>query len=190
MDNTPRLQGQYLLRGNSERNAGGEQAWPAEHSMEPRRRLSSRGRQTRDIDAVVGLRIRMIRELRQLSQGELGAAIGVTFQQVQKYEAGMNRVAVSTLVDIAHALRVSAALLLEGVESGHAPCTVAWKRLPREEQLLVLEAYAEISEADIRRHVLNLLQSIADHSHGEVRGSLENVVRSIRPGSRTLPRSA
>ena len=54
------------------------------------------------VDVAVGARIRTIRKSRGLSQGALGAALGLTFQQVQKYERGANRVSASKLVEIAN----------------------------------------------------------------------------------------
>jgi transcriptional regulator with XRE-family HTH domain len=58
------------------------------------------------VDEYVGKRVRALRKERRLSQGALGERIGVTFQQVQKYEKGTNRVSASTLYDIARALQV------------------------------------------------------------------------------------
>lgn len=66
------------------------------------------------VDQQVGVNIRRIRKLRQFSQDKVAQAIGVTFQQLQKYERGSNRVSASKLVEIAAALEVSAADLLEG----------------------------------------------------------------------------
>ncbi len=59
---------------------------------------------TRETDIAIGATIKILRKQAGLSQERLAAAIGVTFQQVQKYEKGTNRVAVSTLIAICHAL--------------------------------------------------------------------------------------
>lgn len=64
------------------------------------------------VDIELGARIRARRSERKMSQEQLAAAIGVTFQQVQKYEKGVNRVAASTLVDISDALGIAAGELL------------------------------------------------------------------------------
>ena len=64
------------------------------------------------IDIHVGLRIRTTRRERGLSQDQLGRALGITFQQVQKYERGVNRVSASMLVKTARALGCSAASFL------------------------------------------------------------------------------
>ena len=62
---------------------------------------------TSDIDRRVGLRLKAARIRASLSQGKLGEAVGITFQQIQKYEKGSNRIAVSTLHRIASFLDVS-----------------------------------------------------------------------------------
>ncbi|WP_445215446.1 helix-turn-helix domain-containing protein [Bradyrhizobium sp. Pa8] len=59
------------------------------------------------MDSEIGRRIRLIRVQRNLSQEELGAVLGVSFQQVQKYEKGVNRVAASRLADVASRLSTS-----------------------------------------------------------------------------------
>ncbi|TWB34340.1 helix-turn-helix domain-containing protein [Nitrospirillum pindoramense] len=69
------------------------------------------------IDRDVGARLCLRRRSLGMSQAELGAAIGVTFQQVQKYEKGINRMAVSTLYEVAKALGVPITYFLEGMEA-------------------------------------------------------------------------
>ena len=69
------------------------------------------------VDIAVGLRIRLARKMRGQSQQALAEAIGVTFQQVQKYERGANRVSASMLARIAAELRVSVAELFGPVEA-------------------------------------------------------------------------
>jgi len=64
------------------------------------------------IDVQLGRQIRSRRELKGVTQAQLAAAVGVTFQQIQKYERGANRVSASRLVQIAKALETSAAALL------------------------------------------------------------------------------
>src|SRR3954463_12198031 len=64
------------------------------------------------IDRVVGQRLRKIREAAGLSQGALDRASGITFQSIQKYEKGMNRISVGRLVQLAKALGTTAAVML------------------------------------------------------------------------------
>lgn len=69
------------------------------------------------IDIIVGRNVRAKRETRGISQGELGAACGVTFQQIQKYESGHTRISASRLVEIHRALGCSILDLFEGVDT-------------------------------------------------------------------------
>jgi len=70
------------------------------------------------IDEHVGRRVRMRRRMLAMSQGKLGDALGLTFQQVQKYEKGTNRIGASRLQQISHILQVPVAFFFE----------VPWKR--------------------------------------------------------------
>ena len=69
------------------------------------------------MDAEVSRRIKLERQKAGLSQGALGAQIGVTFQQVQKYESGSNRVTIGRLVQIAVALGIPVAAFTDGLEA-------------------------------------------------------------------------
>ena len=67
-------------------------------------RSSVSTKRTPELEAVIGARVRVARIAARMSQGDLGAAVGITFQQVQKYERGKDRVAASTLQGFAAAL--------------------------------------------------------------------------------------
>jgi transcriptional regulator with XRE-family HTH domain len=67
-----------------------------------------------ELDVLVGQNVRLYRMARLMSQAELGRQIGVTFQQVQKYEKGINRIGAGCLIQIAQAIEVSATALLRG----------------------------------------------------------------------------
>lgn len=69
------------------------------------------------IDEVVGARIRALRMSHGLSQSGLADLVGITFQQIQKYETGVNRVSASRLWDIARAMRVPVSYFFEGIEA-------------------------------------------------------------------------
>ncbi|MDD3289125.1 MAG: helix-turn-helix transcriptional regulator [Alphaproteobacteria bacterium] len=69
------------------------------------------------IDARVGRRLALARSLCGLSQGRLGALVGVTFQQIQKYEHGTNKISASNLLRLANALNVSIDWFFEGAEA-------------------------------------------------------------------------
>ncbi len=72
------------------------------------------------VDVHVGKRIRQRRWMVGMTQQQLGEAVGIKFQQIQKYETGMNRVSASRLWDIADALDVSVSFFFEGYEEGKA----------------------------------------------------------------------
>ena len=75
------------------------------------------------IDKHVGSRVRMRRMMLSMSQEKLGDALGVTFQQVQKYEKGANRIGASRLHHIARILQVPVAFFFEGAPDLQAVCT-------------------------------------------------------------------
>ena len=118
------------------------------------------------IDVEIGLAIRRLRKQRAMSQEAVGDAVGVTFQQLQKYERGTNRISASTLVKTAAVLGVQAADLLPQTE---AP------RLPPSAQLLtsvrgaeeLLKGYAAIKSARQRRVVMSLVNALRELSEPE-----------------------
>jgi len=77
--------------------------------------MASIPRKCTAVDIKLGERLRVMRQNLGLSQSDLGAAIGVSFQQIQKYEAGKNRVAVSTMLALTDHLGISAARFLRGI---------------------------------------------------------------------------
>jgi transcriptional regulator with XRE-family HTH domain len=111
------------------------------------------------IDVAVGARIRARRLELGMSQTKLAKALGLTFQQVQKYERGDNRVSASTLVRTASALGVATAALLGEGE----PATVrpVFHQLATPGALDLIDAYARIEEADVRRALLTLARTLA-----------------------------
>ena len=76
------------------------------------------------VDVYVGARVCAMRMQRGMNQSQLGAALGISFQQVQKYEGGANRISASRLFDIATALRVPFSHFVEGYDSGQAVAEV------------------------------------------------------------------
>jgi transcriptional regulator with XRE-family HTH domain len=81
------------------------------------------------IDAHVGSWLRMRRMMLGMSQEKLGEAFGLTFQQVQKYEKGVNRMGSSRLQHAAHILQVSVPFFFEGAPGGHELRKTAHRRL-------------------------------------------------------------
>lgn len=122
---------------------------------------STRAGKVDPLDVQIGRRVRRLRAARGLSQTELGAAISVTFQQIQKYEAGTNRIAASTLVRIADALDVSPDELLSGEASlpdGAADVRPSLLATPGAEALLI--GYAKLGSETLRRAVLSLVREM------------------------------
>jgi transcriptional regulator with XRE-family HTH domain len=107
---------------------------------------------------------RILRKRRKMSQQELGKAIGVTFQQVQKYEKGTNRVGASRLHLVATALNVPIAELFDGTtEAGGA--LKATKSVAFDSHALQLaEAFVKISDKEIRSSLVTLAEAMARKS--------------------------
>jgi transcriptional regulator with XRE-family HTH domain len=122
------------------------------------------------VDKYVGSRVRMRRIMLGMSQEKLGEALGLTFQQVQKYEKGTNRVGASRIQQIAEILQVPVSFLFEGGPSGAAsaggfnegpsPSYVS-DFLATSEGLALTRAFTRISDAKLRRSIVELVEQIA-----------------------------
>ena len=129
------------------------------------------------VDVHVGARIRMRRIMVGLSQERLGDGLGITFQQIQKYEKGTNRVGASRLQAISGILGVSPSYFFEGAENpdpsaprvddgaiGGINGFIASK-----EGLELNKAFVKITDAKIRKSIVGLVRTLADQSDdGEV----------------------
>jgi len=113
------------------------------------------------IDVHVGRRIRLRRTLLGMSQEKLGKAIGLTFQQVQKYEHGANRVGASRLFRIAQVLGVPISFFFDEIPA-EAPGTLS-DAGKSPETLELARRYRRIAEPKVRRRVLDLVMSLARH---------------------------
>ena len=127
------------------------------------------------IDVAVGLRLRTLRKSRSMSQEQLGRALGITFQQIQKYERGTNRISASMLVKSARALEVSPNTLLpdEGDPTPRSPAILTLLAQMRGVEELV-ETYARIKSPRLRRAVLQLARSLAANSEAEAPEPVEH----------------
>lgn len=107
------------------------------------------------VDVHVGKRIRHRRWMNGTTQQQLAESVGIKFQQIQKYETGMNRVSASRLWDIAHVLGVPVAFFFEGYEEEAAPAAAAGGMpndiLGDKEALDLLRSYYAIPENQRRR---------------------------------------
>ncbi len=111
------------------------------------------------IDVAVGARIRIRRRWLGLSQTQLANALGITFQQVQKYERGANRVSASMLVKIAAKLETTVAALVG--EDGQAPVeAIIYAQLATPGATDLLAAFAGIQDGEVRRALLTIAQGL------------------------------
>ena len=123
------------------------------------------------IDIHVGSRIRLRRTMLGMSQEKLGESLGITFQQIQKYEKGTNRVGASRLQQISEVLQVPVSFLFDGGPSGTAggeasaesasPAYIA-DFLATSEGLALTRAFTRIADSKLRRSIVGLVEQIAD----------------------------
>ena len=121
------------------------------------------------IDRHVGSRVRMRRMLVGMSQEKLGEALGLTFQQVQKYEKGTNRIGASRLHRIASVLGVPIEFFYEGAPLGSAALTGFAESsstyvsdfLSTSEGVHLVKAFLAIKDSKIRRKVVELMAALA-----------------------------
>ena len=114
------------------------------------------------IDLMLGERIRSRRRALGLSQASLGRAVGLTFQQIQKYERGVNRVSVSTLTAICQALAMPLERMIAGLGDDPAAAPAPTDRGPPVEGVeSLLSAYGSIRRRQRRRTALTFVQTLA-----------------------------
>ena len=132
------------------------------------------------IDVHVGARVRLRRTLLGMSQEKLGEAIGLTFQQVQKYERGANRVGASRLYDLSRVLDVPVSFFFDDIDPETAAASMAEAStaesdagqhepdpMMRRETLELVRAYYRIPDPQIRRRLFDLTKAIANACVGE-----------------------
>ena len=122
------------------------------------------------VDKYVGSRVRMRLIMLGMSQEKLGEALGLTFQQVQKYEKGTNRVGASRIQQISEILQVPVSFLFEGGPSGIAsgenfsegtsPAYVS-DFLATSEGLALTRAFTRIPDPKLRRSIVDMVEQIA-----------------------------
>ncbi len=133
------------------------------------------------IDIHVGNRVRMCRTLMGMSQERLGQALGLTFQQVQKYERGMNRIGASRLWDISQVLNTPISFFYEGISEDaenlsprhinenssstksvqDVMLTLDTNPLNRKETLELVRAYYRIPDRNAAHRIFDLIKSLA-----------------------------
>lgn len=103
------------------------------------------------VDAHVGKRIRHRRWMIGVTQQQLAEKVGIKFQQIQKYETGMNRVSASRLWDIADSLGVTISFFFEGLAEGAQTANAGADMMADKEALELVRSYYAIPEAQRRR---------------------------------------
>ena len=116
------------------------------------------------VDQLVGQNIRICRLQRGLSQTELGQRVGVTFQQIQKYEKGANRVGASRLTQIADVLQVALPTLFDGAATVGQVAPEASPRflLAKPHSLRLLQAFDKVKDDGTRMALLAVVECLAN----------------------------
>ena len=132
------------------------------------------GRRIGAVDVHVGLQVRAARLVHRMSQEKLGDAVGVTFQQIQKYENGVNRIGPGRLHAIAKYLRVPVTYFFEGIDknpskaAGDSSMSTVIEALSTR-GIRIAVALSRIRNPEIRRRVANLLEAIVEDESKAVR---------------------
>ena len=134
------------------------------------------------LDAIVGARIRVLRVKRGISQTALAARIGVTFQQLQRYEAGAGRVGAGRLARIAFALDVSVGEFFELSRAGPADSKSPVYLLAEPGARQILEAYARTPDPRTRSCIARLVETGADRGAGS-KAAITHL-NTAKPGER------
>ena len=120
------------------------------------------------VDVEVGITIRRLRRACGMSQEELGKALGLTFQQIQKYERGTNRISASMMVKAARALGAQPSDLLPRTDAAPLPASAPLLAIRGAEELL--DGYAAIKSPRHRRAVLTLVRAMREVDGGSAAG--------------------
>lgn len=128
------------------------------------------GHVSHPVDVHVGARVRLRRQLLGLNQKELAAMLGLSFQQVQKFERGRDRIAASRLYDIANALNVPVSFFFDALPAAETGLTASAQagataqagdeRL--KESLNLMRAYRNVNDPALRKRLLDLVRSMGD----------------------------
>jgi transcriptional regulator with XRE-family HTH domain len=112
------------------------------------------------VDIAVGARIRLLRKIRGFSQQALAEATGVTFQQIQKYERGANRVSASMLARIARTLQAPVAEMFGDLDNTASAIDELAELLAEPGALELLRAYAELPRGASRTALVEFVRSL------------------------------
>lgn len=120
-----------------------------------------------EVDVHVGSRVQLRRKYLNMTQERLGDLLGVTFQQVQKYERGANRIGASRLYDLARVLDVPITYFFEGIGEGELDCANAQddesstlKLMQSRDEAELAQAFSRIKTPKVRRGVIELMRAL------------------------------
>ncbi len=128
----------------------------------------------RPVDAHVGRRVRLRRTILGMNQAKLGAALGLTFQQVQKYEKGTNRIGASRLYEISNVLGVSVSFFFDDM-----PPEVAGERARRPAGMTKVQSASYEADVLAKRETLELVRAYYRIKSGKARKRLFELTKTI-----------
>jgi transcriptional regulator with XRE-family HTH domain len=113
-------------------------------------------------DTHVGNKVKLLREIRRVTQADLGKALGVSFQQIQKYERGANRISASKLHQLAQVLQVPPSHFFEGLDqvSVSAP-DFGTQFAESSDALALVNAFKRVKSKDMRRAIIAMVTELA-----------------------------
>jgi transcriptional regulator with XRE-family HTH domain len=114
------------------------------------------------VDVHVGSKLRVFRTQRDLSQTSLGKRVGLTFQQIQKYEKGTNRIGASRLHEFARALDVPIEAFFTGLGDGDRTRSYVPPAAMSRLDLAIMDLLGRISDRQVKRQIKNLLSAVAE----------------------------
>ena len=122
------------------------------------------------IDLHVGSRVRMLRMMLGMSQQKTADALGLSFQQVQKYEKGVNRISASRLQQLAHTMQVPVEFFFGGMPGQPklsdkcARCRHVSDFIASPDGIALMKAFTRLKDANLRRRIMRLVKEIADRN--------------------------
>ena len=126
-------------------------------------------RSTGPTDVLVGRNIRIQRLARRMTQTALASDLGITFQQLQKYEKGVNRIGSGRLARIAEVFGLPIAALFEGSKVGRRreKQTSVVDLIAERGAIRLVQAFARIEDRNMRRSIISLVENVADVSESD-----------------------
>ena len=139
-----------------------------------------------DIDRIVGDRIRRRRILLGFTQDQLGEALSISYQQIQKYETGANRISAGRLYQIAETLQTPVGWFFDGASAGQQPGTQDDTLSSTRHVIELVRGFSRIGEDRLRMAVLSLVRTLADQpeeANGELLGGTSDLAERHTNGS-------